>query len=443
MLLAGIAWLIESYDIGIVGNVLPALRQVYHLSTFDVGLLTASSTLGIVAAVIPSGWVADRFGRKRVLVLGTAWYALFSLACGFAPSVPVLIALRFVAGFGMGAVFPIPYAMASEYMPRRFRGAMTGILDSFLSAGYFLAPLVAFATIPHLAPTHGWRALFYVGGLPLLYVPVLMKWLPESARWHQAQGQVDEAERIVRRLEVAVERRTGRPLPPPEDGVAAAAAPSRTVPVSLLFRGRYLRRTLMMWIAFPCILFVFYAIQTYTPSVLIAEGHSASSAFLLTALIVLASIPGKYLEAYTVERFGRKATILWFTLLAAACALVFGYTQNAALALAVGMLLAFFGIGVDPAIKIYGAEQYPTQVRETGIGFIEGIGRLLGGALAPFIMAFLLDGVGVSLSYVFVAGVAALGALAVGVLGTETRGRSLEQVSTLAVVPETVTSLAS
>jgi MFS transporter, putative metabolite:H+ symporter len=98
----------------------------------------------------------------------------------------------------MGAIFPIPYAMAAEFMPRHFRGAMTGILDSFLSVGYFLAPLIAFALVPQLPLNLGWRSLFFIGGLPLLYVPILMRWMPESPRWLQARGHEREADTIVR-----------------------------------------------------------------------------------------------------------------------------------------------------------------------------------------------------------------------------------------------------
>ncbi len=433
MLLAGLAWLIESYDIGIIGNVLPSLTHQYALSTVMTGWLVIASTLGIVVAVIPSGWIADHIGRKRVLVVGTAWYAVFSLLCGFAPNVEALVALRFIAGFGMGAVFPIPYAMAAEYMPRRMRGAMTGVLDSFLSAGYFLAPLLAFLLIPSLSLSLGWRALFWIGGAPLLYVPALIRWMPESARWRQSRGEMREADRLVRSLETAIERRTGRPLPEPAPAEPVVVSPRRA-PVSLLFRGPFLARTVMMWIAFPCVLFVFYAVQTYTPTVLVKEGYALGSAFLMTALIVVVSIPGKYLEAYLVERYGRKATIISFTVIAALSAALFGYTHSMATALIFGMLLSFFGIGVDPAIKIYGAEQYPTYVRETGIGFIEGIGRLLGGARAPFIMAFVLDSQGAPATYLFVAAVALVGAAAVGFLGTETRGQSIEHVKAVSAV---------
>ncbi len=428
MLLAGVAWLIESYDIGVIGNLLPSLEKQFQMNAFLQGILAIASTLGIVAAIIPAGFLADSIGRKKLLVAGTAWYAIFSFLCGFAPNPTLIIILRFVAGFGMGAIFPIPYAMAAELIPRHFRGAMTGVLDSFLSFGYFLAPLLAFFLIPRLPVDLGWRSLFFIGGLPLLYVPILLKWMPESPRWLQTKGRSNDANAVVSYLEHKVEDRTKTRLPEPirEERTSSSKPP---LTFASILRGQYLKRTLMMWISFSCILFVFYAVQTYTPTVLVKEGYSLGNAFLLTTIIVIASVPGKYAAAFALERFGRKATLISFTTIAAFSAVLFGLAHTETLALIGGIALSFFGIGVDPAIKIYGAEQYPTRIRETGVGLFEGCGRFFGGALAPFIMSFILALSGVFGSYLFVAVVALGGVAAVALLGTETRGLAIDQAS--------------
>jgi putative MFS transporter len=325
----------------------------------------------------------------------------------------------------MGAIFPIPYILAAELTPARFRGPLTGVLDAFLSVGYFAAPLLAAAIIPRQPADTGWRWLFFLGAVPLLYIPALLRWLPESPRWLATRGRTDEADRIVAGMEAASARSHARPARSAGPH-AANSARTATVTAADIFHPGYRRRTAMLWIAFPCLLFVFYAVQTYTPTVLIKQGYGLSSAFRLTALIVVISIPGKIAEAFAVERFGRKATIIWFGAVSAAAAIVFGFSHSLALTIFAGALLSFFGVGVDPAIKIYSAEQYPTAIRETGVGLAEGMGRLLGGALAPFIMALVLGVGGVAGSYIFVAAVALVGVIAVAVLGTETRGQDLE-----------------
>ncbi len=433
LLLAGIAWLIKSYDIGIMGNALPSLATQYHLSSFLTGTLTTISTVGLVIAIIPAGRLADRIGRKQVLILGTGWYALFTLLCGFAPNITLLIILRFISGLGMGAVFPIPYAMASELTSRHIRGAMAAFLDSFLSFGYFLSPLLALLLIPHVGVDTGWRILFYIGGIPLLFVPILYKWFPESPRWLQIKGRDDEADRIVSALENAVERRSGKPLP---ELVLEDTSLSEQLEKNVSharFRREYVRRTAMMCVIFACIFIIFYAVQTYTPTVLIKQGYGVGNAFLLTTIIVLASIPGKYAAGYAVEHWGRKPTLIWFSTIAAISAVIFGFAPNAVIAIIFGCFMSFFGIGVDPVVKIYGAEQYPTRIRETGVSIFEGVGRLFSGVLAPYIMAYMLASFNVAGSYIFIAVVAMIGVAVVVVLGTETRGEALEKVSNVAL----------
>src|SRR5947209_14085498 len=117
MLLAGVAWLVESYDVGIIGSVLPSFQREFHLGAFSVGLLAIASTLGIVISVIPAGWLADNIGRKKILIIGTAWSSVFSLLCEFALTPTPLVLLRFASGLGMGAIFPIPYSMTSDLTP--------------------------------------------------------------------------------------------------------------------------------------------------------------------------------------------------------------------------------------------------------------------------------------------------------------------------------------
>src|SRR5256885_14857353 len=128
MLLAGVAWLIESYDVGVIGSVLPSLQKEFQLGAFSVGLLAIASTLGIVIGVIPAGWMADTIGRKKILIIGTAWYSVFSLLCGFAPTPAALVVLRFMAGLRTGGVFSLPSAHAGRNTPRPFFGAMTAVL---------------------------------------------------------------------------------------------------------------------------------------------------------------------------------------------------------------------------------------------------------------------------------------------------------------------------
>ncbi|HVT68874.1 MAG TPA: MFS transporter, partial [Trebonia sp.] len=163
-----LGWLVESYDIGLTGSVLPALTSVYHLSTGMKSLTSISSSAGVVIGIAPAGWLADRVGRKRVMIGGTVAYSVLTFATGLAPGIGAVIALRVLAGIAMGAVFPLPYAYGAELCPPGVRGKFTGVADTFLSIGYFLSPLLALALIP-TADSSGWRVMFFLGGIPIVF----------------------------------------------------------------------------------------------------------------------------------------------------------------------------------------------------------------------------------------------------------------------------------
>ena len=424
-----LGWLVESYDVGLTGSVLPSLTAVYHVGTGLKTVVSISSAAGIVLGIAPAGWLADRFGRKRIMIAGTVAYAVLTCLTGLAGSIAMVIVLRVLAGIAMGAVFPLPYAYASELCPPSLRGRFTGIADSFLSVGYFLSPLLALVLIPTAANDTGWRAMFFLGALPLVFAVLAWRYVPESPRWYEARNRLAESERVLEHIEARVAAELGRPLPP--------LPPVRTGPVVLaggpaariLFSRRYLRRSAMLWTTFGGIFFVFYSIQTFMPTVIASMGFSLTSAFVFTAVIVGVSVPGKLLEAWLVERWGRRPVIIAFGLLAAVAALAFGFTRGAIPVLLIGCVMSFFGIGADPAVKVYTAESYPTDIRATGTAATEGIGRLLSGVIGPALVPLLLVAGGVVAVYTVVGVAALVAVVTVAVYGEETRGRTLEAIT--------------
>ncbi|HWG00312.1 MAG TPA: MFS transporter [Trebonia sp.] len=423
-----LGWLVESYDIGLTGSVLPSLTAVYHLSTGMKSLVSVSSSAGVVLGIVPAGWLADRVGRKRVMIGGTIAYSILTFATGFAPGIAAVIVLRVLAGTAMGAVFPLPYAYGAELCPPSLRGRFTGIADTFLSVGYFLSPLLALLLIPTATNGTGWRVMFMLGGVPIAFAFLAWKYVPESPRWSEAKGRFADAERVLGDIEARVTAQLGRPLPPPPPA-APAEPPSAAAPIRQLLSGPYLRRSVMLWVTFGGIFFVFYSIQTFMPTVVTKMGFTLTSAFAFTAVIVLVSIPGKLAEAWVVERWGRRPVIITFGALAAAAAIVFGFSRGAAAVLIVGCVMSFFGIGVDPAVKVYTAESYPTSIRATGTSLTEGIGRLFSGVIGPSLIPLLLDTAGVTAVYVLVGVVAFVAVGTVALFGEETKGRSLEAIA--------------
>jgi putative MFS transporter len=423
-----LGWLMEAYDIGLVGSVLPSLSNVYHLSTGLKSLVAISAPVGIVLGIGPAGRLADRFGRKRIMVAGTVAYSVLTCLTGLAPGIAVVIVLRVLAGIAMGAVFPLPYTYAAELCPPSLRGRFTGIADSFLSVGYFLSPLLALALIPSVTNDTGWRVMFFLGGLPVIFSILAWKYVPESPRWYETRKRFAESERVLEQIEARVAAELGRPLPPPR-AVGRVAEPGTGDSARILFSRRYLRRSAMLWTTFGGLFFVFYSIQTFMPTVVTSMGFTLNSAFVFTAVIVGVSIPGKLLEAWLVERWGRRPVIITFGAVAAVAALGFGFTHGAVPVLLVGCVMSFFGIGVDPAVKVYTAESYPTAIRATGTAVTEGFGRLLSGVIGPSLVPLLLAAGGVVAVYTVVGVVALVAVVTVAVSGEETKGRALEAIA--------------
>ncbi len=424
-----LSWFVEAYDIGLTGAVLPSLTHQYALGTAMKVFVAISANIGIVIGILPAGRLADRFGRRRVLIAGTAAYAVLTFAVGLAPGIGWFIGLRMLDGMAMGAVFPLPYVFASEICPPSRRGRFTGWADSCLSIGYFLSPLVALLLIPDVANTTGWRIMFLIGGLPVVFAIVAWRYLPESPRWLESKGRFAEANAILVRFEERTERALGHPLP----ALGPDEVPRRG-PTQRGFRALMTppmrRRTLTLWATFGGTFFVFYSIQTFMPTVVNQMGFPLTSAFAFTAIIVGASIPGKFFEAWVVERWGRRPVIIGFTLAAAIAAIIFGFVRGAVPVLLLGCLMSFFGIGVDPAVKTYTAESYPTEYRAWGTATTEGFGRLISGVAGPALIPILLDNFGVGAVFALVGGVALIAVFIVVRFGHETVGMTLENSST-------------
>jgi len=433
--LAGLAWFIESLSIGSLGVVLEPLKKNLHLSFGDVGVLTASSTLGIVMGLIPAGFLADRLGRKRILVLGIVEYSFFTILCAFSPNFVSLLIFRFLSGFGMGAVFPLPFAIVSEFVNHRQRTLFNGFMDACLSIGYFIAPILGFIILPHLPGAFAWRVFFIIAGLPILYAALIQKTLPESPRWLIQKKRYTEAENVMTRIEAEVEILTKAPLPQPElnNHVIIQTSSERVTPFTP-WKRPYLRRTLSRCIAATGAFFMFYIVNTYMPTLFSSKGFSLADSLLFTAIITGVAIPGKLLNGYLAEHCGRKIVYLIFMGLAGVASLFFGVATTAVSMVLFACVMSFFGTGTFPALKMSYAEQYPTHLRTTGTATVEAVGRFLGGVVGSYAMPIILNfHNGVAIGFYIVAFVALVALIIEIGFSPETKKATLEQVeSTMA-----------
>ena len=178
VLFAAGALVVEALDIGALSVILPGIKALWHLTPRQVGLLAAASAFGVAIGMIPAGRLADRFGRKKLLVGGVLWFCSGTLLSAASPNYDVLVALRCLSGLGMAPAFIMPYSIVSEFVAARSRSAFAGLLETALGIGYLLPPLLGLAVMPHFAPPVAWRIFLVLAGLPVVYVSAIIRYLP-------------------------------------------------------------------------------------------------------------------------------------------------------------------------------------------------------------------------------------------------------------------------
>jgi MFS transporter, putative metabolite:H+ symporter len=433
-LLAG-AFIVEAFDIGSLSVILPILKPIMHLSAAQVGTLAASSTVGITVGMIPAGLLADRFGRKRVLVGGMLWFTSLTMVSALAPDFPTLLVLRGLSGLGTGAAFIMPYTLLVELLSSRSRAAFAGVLESALGIGYVAVPLVGLVVLPIFEPNIAWRLFLLIAGLPIAYVWVLWKYLPESPLWLSRAGRSEEAEQIVAAIEERVEGLIGAPLPEPvitrELEISLGGERQRVGlrTVLAVWQPPYLARTITMTTGAFGTFALFYVAVNYIPSLFEAKSIGLTNALILSMMVTSSQIPGKLLNGVLSDFLGRKLTYALFASIALAGAYLFGQSSDPIVMMGWGCLFFFAASGSAPSYKLWYAEQYPTPIRAIGQATCESVGgKLLGGVVPTAGFPVLVEALGIGTTMTLIAVIGLIALLVVVAFAPETAGRSVEEL---------------
>lgn len=424
LFLAGIGWLFDAMDQGMVSGVMAAIGKSWRLTPADLGLLGSASAVGMAVGAAIAGMVADKWGRKTVVTFTLVLYGLASAMSGFAPNFTVLLLFRFLTGLGLGGELPAASTLVSEFSPAKDRGRMVVLLESFWAWGWIVAALIAYLLIP----IYGWRIGFFLGGIPALYAAFLRRNIPESPRYLEQKGYLKEADEIVSRMEQQAGVKSEK--------VAFVNAPEgkkgSSISILDLWSRAYVRRTFVLWILWLGINFGYYGFVLWTPTLLVGKGLSLVKGFEFTLIMSIAQLPGYYSAAYLIERIGRKSVLVIYLAGTAVAAYLFGQGSSAAMVLVYGCLLYFFSLGAWGAVYAYTPEVYPTRARGSGAGWAAAVGRI-GAIAAPYIVGLVYQAKGkqAGFTYVFImlTVVFALVAVVVALFGVETKGQSLDEIN--------------
>jgi putative MFS transporter len=410
----------ELADLNTFAYAAPGLREYLHLRVAEIGYITSGSFLGMFVGAAGAGWLADRVGRRRTLILSVLWYSAFSLLNAFAWDTPTLLAARLLTGAGLGAMTVVAITYLSETMPRTHRGRMQGAVLAIGLIGIPVMAFVARAVVP--TGPNGWRWVFCFGALGVFAV-WLLRQLPESPRWLLAAGHRERAAATVDSIEHEVRRSSG---PLPEIEISPDAAPPGRVALRTLLQPPLRRRTLMLVAAWIFQTLGFYGFVSWVPTLLAEHGFSLASSLTFSALTTIGAVPGALLAWPISDRFHRKAPAVIVAVLIAVCGISYGLSFNAVAIVAFGFAVSFLIQTFAALLYAYTPELYPTSVRNSGSGLAYGIGRLAN-IFGPLLVAAIYSHAGYLWVFVYIGACWLAVAAAIAIFGPRSGQAGLEE----------------
>ena len=362
----------------------PALARAWSLPKSTLGLFFSAGLSGLMLGAFLLAPLADRVGRRPVLIGCPALFGLGGLAMAASPSLPFLFAAWFVTGLGIGGAMPNAIAATSEFAPRRIRSLMIVLAFS----GFIVGSIIAGMVSARLIGAYGWRAVFLASGLlPLMLAPFVALFMPESLRFLLERGRVEAATAIMRRI---------APAATPVDAVwrrGGFGAPRASLPE--LFRAGRRRNTALLWIVGFCSLLDLFLLSSWLPTEIVSLGVSLAGAILISVLLPVGGLCGVVL-GLALDRFGPAKTLVFAYLvggLATVCMALCG--RNIPLLIGSVLCAGFGMLGGQTAANAAAAMAYPLPMRSTGVGWFFGVGRLgsiVGPALAGVLLSAGLSG---------------------------------------------------
>ncbi|WP_432844840.1 MFS transporter [Amycolatopsis sp. CA-161197] len=379
---------LEGFDLVVLGVVLPALLKVpsWGLDPNSASLISVVGLLGVAVGALAIGPVSDLFGRRGTMLLTVTSFSLFTLLCAVVDGPWLFGLLRFLAGLGLGGVLPTALALITEYARVGRGGSSTTVLMTGYHVGAVLTALLGILVVER----YGWEWMFVIGAAPaVILVPLMVKFLPESAEFLKARG------------------------------TRAARPPRERNPIGILFRHGYGRATIAFWVTSFMGLLLVYGLNTWLPQIMREAGYELGAALALLLVLNVGAVIGLLIGGRVADRLGyRRSTIVWFT--AAAVFLALLSIKLPGFSVYVGVLLAgIFTFSAQVLVYVYVARVYPAAARGTALGAASGIGRF-GAISGPLVTGFLLTaGLAYPWGFYLFAVVAAIGAVAITVVNRD------------------------
>jgi MFS family permease len=404
LLAAALGWMLDAFDAMLYALVLAHLMRDLGMSKATSGLLYTLTLLASGIGGVLFGFMADRVGRKRALMLSILTYSICSFASGLATSVLMLAIFRFILGLGMGGEWNTGATLVAETWPTELRAKAISIVQSSWAIGYALAALVAGIVLRYA----NWRMVFFVGILPALVTLWIQKSVPESEMWREHHRLALESERVAKAQEKYSHDSFMRLFQPP-----------------------YVKSTFVLLFATFFGMFGWWGLFTWVPPYLALPVSQGGRGFgvlgttaLLVGLNVFGMFPGYASFGWVADRLGRRGTFILYTFCAAILVPLYAAARQPWILMIAGIVTAFFGTGFFSGSGILGSEIFPTRLRARALGFTYNGARAMS-AIAPFVIGRVGQAKGLDWAF-YVCAVSFLLASVVATQLPETKGKRLE-----------------
>jgi len=342
LIAASLGWTLDAMDWMLLSLSLTLIGKEFNLQMTDLGFLATATLAGAALSGLFMGVIADYFGRVRMLTVTMIWYAVFTAACGFAQDYTQLIILRFLTGIGLGGEWGIGAALVSEYWPEKYRARATCFVHSGWPIGYGLASLAYM----YIAPTHGWRGLFFLGVIPAIVALWVRYSVPEPAEWSDAKAR------------------------------HKAAGTTMKFPLSTLFGKDYLRTTIMAIIWASGSLMAYWGAATWLPAFL-SKAKQLDIIKTGGFLIVLnaGAFFGYQFYGWLADTKGRRWTLIFASFACIVATLIYVSIDSQNILLFFGPVFGFFTYGLFGIFGAYISELFPSEARASGTSLVFNAGR--------------------------------------------------------------------
>jgi AAHS family benzoate transporter-like MFS transporter len=399
---------LDGYDLAVAGAALPSIMKAMRVEAATAGFMASSALFGMIFGAIGLGALADKIGRRGAIAICVLLFCVFTAAAGFTNDPITFSVMRFFAGLGIGGAIPTAAAQMAEYSPKRVRSVTVTLMCCGYAVGSILVALLG----KQFIETYGWQSVFIAAGTPVVLIPFILKYMPESLAFLIKQRDDTLLREVVRKI------RPDMRLEPHEEFLVPTEDRAEGPTVRLLFMDGRGFSSVMFWVAFMTCLFMLYALSSWLVKLMGMAGYSLGSAlnFLLAynAGAVIGAVGGGWLA----DKLNIKWVTTAFFAIAAVSLTLLGYGAQPLF-----LIVAVVGastLGTQILLYAYAGQFYPTSVRSTGLGFASGVGRI--GAIAAPILIGLLVSMKLPLvqNFLAIAVAAVIGGVAVALIKQKT-----------------------